>query len=201
VISGLNVINSFGFGFEQAVEMTRAASVAAREANQRAFRIIEICRPWGEYYATIPATIPPLVYADMVIQSGIKFEAFGLEMSMNEQECGLCYRDMMQLSSVLDYFGLLNKPLYIYEVQIPGIDKAESDKPEQKDWDQDKQKQWLQRFYEIALSKPFIDVVGYGNLTDSKGKATAATGLMTEKLEPKKALEVIEILNRRISGR
>ncbi|MCX5637874.1 MAG: endo-1,4-beta-xylanase, partial [Planctomycetota bacterium] len=119
VVSGLNVFNHFGFRFEQVLEMTRAANVAVKAASDRALKIIEISNPWGEYYAAAPNSIPPLVYMDMVVQSGINFDAFGLQMHFGKNQSGMHIRDMMQVSAVLDLFGPIAKPLYITDIAVP----------------------------------------------------------------------------------
>ncbi|UCE99416.1 MAG: endo-1,4-beta-xylanase, partial [Planctomycetota bacterium] len=95
VISGLNALNHFEFNFEQVLEMTRAANMAVKQESDRALKIIEITNPWGEYYATTPNTIPPLVYVDMAIQSGINFDAFGMQMRFGKNQAGMHVRDMM----------------------------------------------------------------------------------------------------------
>jgi len=57
--------------------------------------------------------MPPLVYADVVIQSGISFDAFGLVLELGKNQPGMHIRDMMQISSKLDCFATVNKPLHI----------------------------------------------------------------------------------------
>ena len=85
VLYGLNAFNHFGFSFEQILEMTRAANMAVKAASDRALKIVEVSNPWGEYYSASPNTIPPLVYVDMVVQSGINFDAFGLQMQFGKK--------------------------------------------------------------------------------------------------------------------
>lgn len=199
VISGLNVFNAFGFNFEQVLEMTRAANMAVKAASERARKIIEISNPWGEYYATNPDTIPPLVYMDMVVQSGINFDAFGLAMQFGKNQPGMHIRDMMQISAVLDYFGPIAKPLYITDVEVPsrngdGLQQGEVAGIWHKEWDQSRQGQWIEQFYKIALSKQFVDTVTYSNLTDAEQSTIANSGLLTEKLEPKKSYNTLKKL-------
>ena len=198
VTSGLNAFNYFGFSFEQVLEMTRAANMAVKQGSDKALKIIEISNPWGEYYATVPNTIPPLVYMDMVVQSGINFDAFGLQMQFGRNQAGMHIRDMMQVSAVLDHFGLTAKPLYITAVEIPS-QMSDSDEPESagvwhQEWDQLRQGQWIKQFYKIALSKSFIDTVTYSNLTDNKDSAIANSGLLTSRFEPKKSFRVLKRL-------
>ncbi|GAG69901.1 unnamed protein product, partial [marine sediment metagenome] len=206
VISGLNVFNYFGFSFEQVLEMTRAANMAVKQESDRALKIIEISNPWGEYYATIPDTIPPLVYVDMVVQSGINFDAFGLAMRFGKNESCMYITDMMHISAILDYFGLIAKPLYITDVEVPSqngddLRGAEVAGLWHGEWDQSRQGQWIEQFYKIALSKPFVDSVTYSNLTDMEGGAIANGGLLTEQLEPKKSFRTLKRLHKLIFSR
>lgn len=205
-ISGLNSFNQFNFNFEQILEMTRAANMAVRAAGSRAVRVIEVGNPWGEYYATTPGSIPPFVYMDMVVQSGTSFDAFGLQVRFGKDESGMHLRDMMQISSILDCFAPVAKPLHITDVEIPsevgtgpfGVDTAGM---WHREWDQTRQSQWLERFYKIALSKPFVESVNYGNLADTDDSAVAHSGLLTEADAPKEAFDALKRLHLSVSKR
>jgi len=200
VVSGLNVFNQFNFNFEQILEMTRAASMAVRAAGSRGVKIIEVSHPWGEYYATTPNSIPPFVYMDMVVQSGTNFDAFGLQIRFGKDETGKHLRDMMQISSVLDCFALVAKPLHITGVEIPskngqGPFEGQVAGVWHQKWDQMRQSQWLNRFYKIALSKPFVEAVNYGNLADGPGDTIAHSGLLTDDLTPKDSFNTLKRLS------
>lgn len=197
VISGLNAFNQFNFNFEQILEMTRAANMAVRAAGSRAVRIVEVTNPWGEYYATTPNSIPPFVYMDMVVQSGTSFDAFGLQMRFGKDETGMHVRDMMQISSLLDCFAPIAKPLYITDVEVPSRDgkgkfKTEAAGVWHRKWDPSRQTQWLERFYRVALSKPFVEAVNYGQFADGDDGAIDQSGLLTNDLEPKDAFKALK---------
>jgi len=200
VISGLNIFNHFGFDFEQVLEMTRAANMAVKAASDKALKIIEISNPWGEYYATITNSIPPLVYMDMVVQSGINFDAFGLQMRFGKNQSGMHVKDMMQISAILDYFAPIAKPLYITAVEVPSQNGEGLQNPEvagiwHQQWSQDRQARWIEQFYKIALSKPFVDTVAYANLTDAEDSYIDYSGLLTDQLEPKKSFRALKKLH------
>lgn len=200
VISGMNAFNQFNFNFEQILEMTRAANMAVRAAGSRGVRIVEVASPWGEYYATTPNSIPPFVYMDMVVQSGTSFDAFALQVRFGKDETGLHLRDMMQISSILDCFAPIAKPLYITDVEVPSENGTGKFNPEaagvwHRKWDQAHQGQWLERFYRIALSKPFVEAVNYGSLADGDGGTIHRSGLLSQDLEPKESLEVLKKLH------
>jgi GH35 family endo-1,4-beta-xylanase len=206
VVCGLNAFNHFGFSFEQVLEMTRAANMAVKQGSERAVKIVEVTNPWGEYYATSPNTIPPLVYVDMVVQSGINFDAFGLQMQFGKNQAGMHVRDMMQISAVLDYFGAIAKPLYITEVEVPsrngtGLHEAEVSGIWHQEWDEVRQREWIEQLYKIALSKPFVDTVTYSNLADRRDSTIANSGLLTSRLEPKKSYLTLKKLQGHIFNR
>lgn len=199
VVRGLNAINHFGFNFEQVLEMTRAANMAVKAASEKAVKIIEVANPWGEYYAEVPDTIPPLVYVDMVVQSGINFDGFGLQMCFGKNQAGMHIRDMLQISAVLDYFVLLTRPIYITEVEIPsksgsGVYDGTVAGVWHDQWGQEHQQQWIEQFYKIALSKPLVDTVTYSSPADSQNSVVASSGLLSSELEPKKAYEALKRL-------
>lgn len=193
VISGMHAWNCFGFTFEQVIEMTRTACLAAKTADTKSRKIIEIVFPWGEYYASDRTTIPPLVYTDMIIQSGINFDAVGLQLQFGANQPGMHVRDMMQISSRLDFFAQVAKPVHITSVAVPDRISTPDGDPHlcgywHKPWTEEVQAQWIESFYKAALSRSFINTVTYGALADGTQNSMAGQGLLDEHLNPKKAL-------------
>ena len=192
VISGMNAANCFGFTFEQALEMTRTACLAAKSSDAKSRKIVDILCPWGEYYATDKTTVPPLVYADMVIQSGISFDAFGLQFHFGKDEPGMHIRDMMQISSRLDCFAAVPKAIHITGVSVPDRPGNGATDPLRagvwhKEWDASVQAEWLEQFYKAALGRSFINTVTYSHLADTPELPVPGCGLLNEKLGPKPA--------------
>jgi hypothetical protein len=192
LISGMNAYNHFGFNFEQIIEMTRTACLAARSADTKSRKIVEILMPWGEYYAQNRETVPPLVYADMIIQSGISFDSFGLKLEFGKNATGRHVRDLLEISSRLDYFGAVAKPVHITGVAIPSAD-AGGDQDRliagmwRRPWDQATQSEWLDKLYRIALGKPFVNSVTYSALVDTDDMEIQESGLLARDLAPKEA--------------
>lgn len=206
VISGMHGLNQFGFGFEQIIEMTRAATLAARTASAKSRKMIEIVQPWGEYHAGNPDTIPPLVYVDMVNQSGINFDAFGVEIIQGKNGNGMHLRDLMHISAMLDRFVPLNKPLHISNVAVPdrelaGIQECHSAGMWRKAWDEMTQAVWIEQFFKIAMSKPYIETVTYGNFADNGSDELVGSGLLNEQLSLKKSFRELRKLQKLILGK
>ncbi len=199
-ISGLNAFNHFGFRFEQILEMTRAANMAVKQASDRALKIIEIANPWGEYYSTSHNSIPPLVYMDMIVQSGVNFDAFGLNMRFGRNQAGMHIRDMMQISAILDTFAPISKPIYITCVEAPGKNgDGENDGNLagiwHSEWNPTLQAKWIEQFFLVAMSKPFVNSVTYSNLMDTHDSAILNSGLLTDQLEPKESYNALKRLS------
>jgi hypothetical protein len=196
VVSGLNAWNYCAFSVEQVLEMTRSANMAVKAVHPRGIRVIEVVNLWGEYHGILPNSVSPVAYMDMVIQSGVTFDAFALQVKFGKNETGLHVRDMLQVTSLLDYLSLLGKPLYITQVQIPS-ESGTGDCDEKvagvwhKSWDPKRQALWLDQFYRIAMSKPMVDAVVYGKLADHSPSLIQHSGILTEAFKPKDAYRVI----------
>ncbi len=195
-ISGINATNELGFTVEQVREITNAVMLAIKAANPRAFRIIEVTSPWGEYYASVPNTISPLAFMDMVVQSGIGLEAFGIRLRFGKDQPGLHVRDLMQIASILDVFALLGKPLIVTGIEVPS---SPGNGPFDvhvagfwhKPWDQSRQAAWLEQLCLVALSRPQVEAAVFEHLVDRADSVIQHSGLLTERMEFKDAFHTI----------
>lgn len=196
VIRGLNAHNHLGFSIEQTLEITRAANMAVKAVNSRAIKVIEVSNLWGEYYATTPNTVSPVAYMDMVVQSGISFDAFGFQMRFGKGQTGMFVRDMMQISSMLDYFAMMGKSLFLTGVEIPSKHGKGLFDPRvaglwHREWDTGRQALWIEQFLAIALGRSCIESVVFGNFADREDGAIANSGLVTKSLKPKDAYKLL----------
>ena len=203
VISGINAYNYFKFGFERILEITRTACLAAREADNRSLKMIDVVCPWGEYYAYDSDTIPPLIYIDMVTQAGINYDAIGVQFLFGKDEPDMHVRDMMQISAMLDRFITVPKPLHITSFAVPDNNDTKQQAAEtagvwHKPWDQTIQAKWIESFCRIAFSKPFVNTITCSALADSGDKTIVGAGLLTDDLEPKKSFMALAKLQKQI---
>ena len=222
VVSGLHAYNGFNFNFEQIMEVTRTVASLVKQLAPRATTVIDVAAPWGEYYARNQRTIPPMLYADMVVQSGVNFDAFGMSFYFGRSAEGMYARDMFQISSMMDRFSNLGRPLHITAVQAPS--SVLPPEPAQnrplpdnavhgggrwhEPWSESLQAQWLKHFYLIALSKPFVESVTWRDLLDpqrispAQGASLPTGGLIKGDGTPKPAfgalLKIREELKRRV---
>ena len=200
VVSGLHTNAAFSLSFEQIIELTRllVSQVKALLPNTRT--LITITQPFGEYHARSTPSVPPMMYAEMVAQAGINFEAFGVEIEMGVPAPGRFTRDLFQLSCMLDKFSTLGRPVFVTAIGSPGrpgtdatdssngrLDPAQGGRW-QRPWDPALQAQWMDAVYHLALSKPYIESLAWTSLADIKPTLPGG-GLLDDVLRPKPAFD------------
>lgn len=185
VVSGVHADNPFRFTFEQLMEITRLAALVVKQMSPKATAIVGITCPWGEYYAADPRTIPPYLYAEMAVSSGINFDAFGLELHFGAGERRHYVRDMLQISALLDRFGGLGKPIHITAAGVPSGGGNPEDGCWREAWTPKVQAEWLRDFCRVAFSKPFVESISMVRLADS----TDQDGLLDLDCSPKPAYQ------------
>lgn len=200
VAAGLNTNSAFALSFEQMVELTRLLCSQVKSAAPQAKTLVTVTDPWGEYRAKRPGGVPPLFYAEVIAQSGVGFDGFALELPCGVPQPGAWTRDLFEISSALDRFGTLGKPLFITAAGAPGrMSSDPSDRSEgaldparagrwRLPWSADAQAEWLDAVYRIALSKPFIESIAWGDLADMRPSLPAG-GLFDDMLRPKPAFD------------
>lgn len=211
-VSGIHAHNTFNLNFEQLMEVTRMATAVTKQLAPRAVTLIDLVAPWGEYYARNQRTIPPLLYADMMVQNGINFDAFGLQLFVGVNLDGMFVRDMFQMSTMLDRFANFGKPVHITAVQVPSHSTSDENDawggaflPHDAgvwydQWSEALQSRWLREFYNIALSKPFIDTINWRDLSDQDEHFLPHGGLLRTDLSPKLAYEQLCTIRAQIHG-
>jgi hypothetical protein len=205
VVAGLHTNSSFSLSFEQIIELTRllVSQVKAMLPNTRT--LITVTQPFGEYHAKKTPSVPPLLYAEMVSQAGINFEAFGVEIEMGVPSEGRFTRDLFQLSCLLDRFSSLGRPLFLTAVGAPGRNTPDPDDRSEgrldpgkggrwrRPWDPQLQAEWMDAVYHLALSKPYVESLAWSNLADMHPTLPGG-GLLDDVLHPKPAFVMLQQL-------
>jgi hypothetical protein len=200
VLSGLHANAHFVFTYDQLMDLTRMAVTLVKKKQPTIRTMIEITQPWGEYYAANSRSIPPLVYAEMAVQSGVPFDVFGLQLCFGAPHDGCWQRDLFQISAMLDHFAPFGKPVIITRLAVPNTP------PENgrggvwhKPWSDSLQARWLETVTNIALSKPFVEAVCWSDLVDRPGAGIPAAGLLGADLNPKAAFQTWQAMRRAVA--
>jgi GH35 family endo-1,4-beta-xylanase len=211
VTSGICSNRAFTLSFEQMIELTRLLVTQVKNVLPSARTLISVTQPFGEYHADSPTSVSPQLYAEMVAQAGINFDGFALELEMGVPRPGMFMRDLFQISTMLDRFSSLGRPVFITNVCVPGRSTPDpGDQSEGKldptragrwhrPWDPQAQADWMEAVYHIALSKPFVESIAWGNLADLNNTLPAG-GLLDDMFQPKPAFDRLQQMREKFQG-
>jgi len=201
-ISGLHVANCMNFSLDRILEITRVCTYAVKRTDPQAAAVLGLVQPWGAYFANNQRSIWPYNYAEMCLNAGVTFDAIGLEILFGTAGEGLHCRDLLAVSGLLDLFGSLGKPVHVTAVGVPSAcdpdpQAAVSGAEHQpgaggtwwRPWDEALQAEWLDAFYHVAISKPFVRAVSWRDFSDHQPHLLPHGGLLRSDLHPKASFE------------
>jgi hypothetical protein len=210
-VTGLHVENCMNFALDRIIEATRVCCHAVKRTDPAAKVILELVHPWGEYYANNQRSIWPYHYAEMCMNAGVVFDAIGLQVFAGVGGPGFHCRDMLDISDLLDRFGALGKPVHLTAVGVPsasapdpGAAVGAAGDPQgaggvwHKPWDEVIQSEWLEEFYRVAVSKPFVMAISWRDFSDHQPHFMPHGGLLRKDLHPKIAYQRLAGLRQEI---
>ncbi|RNC80837.1 MAG: hypothetical protein ED559_03270 [Phycisphaera sp.] len=148
VLSGLNRNENFQLSFEQMMDLTRMTMLLARKLHPQGKMQIEVLHPFSGEPGHRPRSLPGALYAEMVQQAGIGVDAWAVRLELDRPRPGMMRRDLMALSSALDRYALLDRPIAVTAVsraQEPGAAEMNEDDAI-----------WLRKAMELVVSKPSV---------------------------------------------
>lgn len=201
VAGGLHVNGNIKLSVDQVIDITRVAVSVVRKLHPQARVQLGIDEPWGEYHAARKRSLPPLLYADAMIQVGLNIDALGLRVAMGQHASGRMTRDLASLSALLDRYAQFNRPISITAVGVPSgmtpNGTPEHDRHEggtwRVPWSDAWQADWMSQAMAIMLAKPYVQSVCWQQLADAPPNATTGEmpmgGLMTSAGVPKASMQ------------
>jgi len=156
-------------------------------------------QPWGEYMGSGERDLSPLHFADILVRSGLELAGIGLELNVGYWPDGSYLRDSIECSRMIDRWGSLGLPLWIF-LTVPS-----GDRPDDKafgrgrpsggaldgGWNPGVQRQWLRHFAPLFLAKPAVQGVIYNQLGDANRHEFPHSGLVDEADVAKPALATL----------
>jgi len=211
IVGGLHVNSHFTFSFDQVMDLTRMSAVLVKKIQPQAKVLIEIRQPFGEYFSGNQRSIPPLMYADLLVQSSVPFDGFVLKLIMGQAVPGQYVRDLMQLSNLMDYFAPYGKPINVItgvpsepvtQEMIALEQNQEAIDPNcgfwRKPWSTVVQSHWLEAMCKIAISKPYVESFTWQDMVDHPDMELPLSGLIGEDLVPKSSFRRLVSLRRHL---
>jgi GH35 family endo-1,4-beta-xylanase len=196
--SGINTNDNFVFTPDQMLDLTRMTVLAVRQHKKNARAMIELAQPFGEHCAFNRESIHPLTFMDRLIQEGVRLDAIGVQLLFGQERFGQATRDLMQISSMLDKFFLLEIPILLSALGVPTEPIEPTGGWWHVEWSDEVQSKWISRMFAVGLSKPFVESLFWSELFDHPGALVPNAGLISEKGQPKPALSRLIHLRRHL---
>ena len=189
--------NELNFSTEQFLELTRIAANSSKKGYPEVQRIINHCCAWGENVAYgKPPQDSPYKYLQKCIAAEIPFEIVGLQVYYPNQ-------DMFEINRLLERYRQLGKPIHITELSVSSAtttdDRSQLQEPKglwHKPWSEAIQADWLEQFYTLCYSKPYIKAISCWDFTD-RDNFWPHGGLLDRKMQPKLSFYRLSRLIRR----
>jgi Glycosyl hydrolase family 10 len=110
---GLNSPGEMGWSDEEVLKMSVALIETVRHADDRTPVLLTIDQPWSEYLGTERDGISPLHFADALIRADLGLSGLALQLDFDTWPDGTFPRDPIEISRMIDRWGMLGLPLMI----------------------------------------------------------------------------------------
>ncbi|MEQ8845979.1 MAG: endo-1,4-beta-xylanase [Phycisphaerales bacterium] len=201
--SGLGIDGAMSLRFEQIADLMRVASTVARKLHPQGRVQVEIVDPFALYAARSQRSVPPLLLAELIAQSGIQVDALGLRIDLTSPGPDGVARDAMALSEMLDRYAMMDRPISLTFALCPSRPWQEEAERGRWDgaWSPENQARWIQRMLAVAAAKPYVHSICWGLAQDAPGSSVGG-GLIDAQGAPRPAHEALAGLRQAVrSGR
>jgi hypothetical protein len=197
-----NAADVLGLGEDELLWLTVRLAEAARQVDPNLELSIGLAQPWGEYMAIQDHTHSPFIFADTLIRSGMNLAGLDLELIHGVSPRGSYCRDTLEVSRLMDLYGLLGVPLQI-TLGYPSADGADPKADPalavaagswRAGFSPDMQAQWAETHVGLALCKPSVRAVTWSHFLDGAPHQFPTCGLMDARGKPKPALKCVQEL-------
>ncbi|MFO0858925.1 MAG: endo-1,4-beta-xylanase [Phycisphaerales bacterium] len=191
VCSGLHVNSNVKLSYEQIMDLTKVCILLTKKIHPQGKIIVEVQEPWGEYFAADRKSLPPTFYAESVLNLGLGVDGLGLRLQLGAPASGQATRDLMMISSLLDRYASMERPIHITAAGAPSapissvVSKPKGDDDDQvvisarehaagrwrSGWSEASQAEWLADVLSMLACKPSVQSICWQDLADAPPSA------------------------------
>jgi GH35 family endo-1,4-beta-xylanase len=175
----------------------------ARQVDEEAQLLVRVDQPWGEYQARGQHRLSPLQLVDALVRSGVGLGGVNLEIAMGYLPQGTPYRDVLDVSRLIDMWSVLGVPLFV-TLACPSSPEPDDQSLSELEVDarvwpgecnEASQATWVNQLLPLLLAKPAVAGVTWSHFSDAAPHDFPHAGLLRPDGTPKAALE--KLLNYR----
>lgn len=169
----------------------------ARNVDEEAQLVLRVDQPWGDYQALGQHRLAPIQLVDALLRSGVGLTGVNLEIAMGYFPRGTAYRDMIELSRLIDLWSVLGVPLFVTlscpssaaPDPLAAADMEVATAVWPRPIDEHLQAEWLADFLPLVMSKPSVAGVAWRHFSDHDPHLLPQSGLLRADQSPKPALQ------------
>lgn len=197
--SSLGVEGALSLRFEQIADLLRVASTVTRKLQPQSRVQVEVVDPFALYAARSQRSVPPLLLAELIAQSGTPVDAIGLRVDLTDASTAAAVRDAMAFSEVLDRYADLDRPISVTFAACPSKPTGTGGEGGSWNgaWSPEVQADWITRVMAVAAAKPYVHSVCWGVAQDTARTAGGA-GLVDASGAPRPALAALADLRQAV---
>lgn len=199
VVANVNTGGALALNEEKRLTLAARALDVARQVDDEIQLVLRIAQPWGDYQARGQHRLSPLQFVDALIRSGVGLSALNLELAVGYRPRGTAYRDLLDLSRLIDLWGYLGLPLNVTlafpsahgpdprsasDLEIEANGWAES-------WSESAQAEWVDRCVPLLMAKEPVMGIFWTHFSDRTPHIYPHAGLIRADETPKPALDHI----------
>ncbi|MCA9177899.1 MAG: hypothetical protein KDB14_25720 [Planctomycetales bacterium] len=187
--TGLNLPLGLSITEEQRLRLAVRTVEAIRQADPRTPIVITFEDPWGEYLTNDNIDLSPLHFADALVRADLGLSGVGLRIDFGEPG-GLAARDPLEISRLIDRWGLLDIPLMV-TTSIVGGPSQDGRQPSAQFATPAQQALQAKRILPILLAKQAVHGIIWGQIDDRQPHQRHAAGLFDASSIAKPVLETL----------
>lgn len=207
VCGGFNHADGLGLRDDDRLRLAARLVEAALELDPSLDVSVGVAQPWGDYLAGDDQSIPPEVFAEDLLRTGLSVGAVEVEVRAGSRPRAGLPRDLLDTSRLLDRFARLGVPLDVLlsHPAAPGPDPAAAGHGEEA-WaagapdglTPEAQAEWGRAVAALALCKPAVRAVTWDHWADADPHLTPAGGLLDPAGRPRPLLGHLRTLRDRL---
>lgn len=193
--SSVQTNSSLRLSYDRMIELTRLVVLTVRKLHPKAEVGVDIARPWGEYVGVNRDAIAPMVYAQLLLQSNVRPDFFGVRIQAGgDVETGPLCRDEVAIAELLSVIGELERPIHVTCLGAPG--NAGNGL-----WSAAHQSRWMERVALLCAAQPMVRSICWQELADTtQPLEMVGGGLVDAAGLAKPALERWSLVRARLSS-
>lgn len=195
-VARLSAENNLDLDEEHTLRIAMAALESLRQVDRQTPVLLGIDQPWADHQGRSERDLSPWHFADALARSELGLGGVVLELAWGYEPGGVPARDALELSRLLDFWGLLGLPVYL-NLAVPSSSEPDpgarsSARPSAgalaEGLSATAQRAWLERYLPVCLAKPFVRGVWWDQAFETAPHDLPHAGLFDAQGQPKPAL-------------